>query len=137
MATEAQELTERLTRIETHMIALLEKADHIQRMSEALARIQEKTDGHRVSIDLLFDKVRDADNKAAVADAEVRKWVNRGVGGYFVMTLMGVVVLYFASSFMRSVETNQELLVTVDRRLSWVEYKLNNVGGEPPERKVK
>jgi hypothetical protein len=120
-------VAERLARIEVGMANIHHLLAPLAGIGETMARIQERSAAHDNHIDGLLNKHERSEQRVAAVDAEVRKWVNRGVGAY---TVAGVLVAAIASLIFRTVteyesaiKTNRESIVNLDKRLTQMEFK--------------
>lgn len=130
-------VTERLARIETNVAAMLGLMEQMARHSEALARLQERASQHGSDLEQLKDQagvLADANQRTAL---DLHKWVNRGIGAYSASTvLVGVIaflLLRMVSDYEGQIRTAGDMLVTLDRRVGWIEHEMRG-RGEPPKK---
>lgn len=118
---------ERLASIETVMNTVLQKTDHIARMSESLARMQEQTRQHDGQLEILFQKVGNAEAIGRTAKEDVSKWVNRGLGAYAVgsifISLVAFLLFRIVGDYDGKIRNYGDSLVTIDRRVTWIEWE--------------
>lgn len=129
MTDDLRGLSERMARLESGVSQLLESSRQVAALVESIARMQERQERHGGEISALFKRVEDAAKHGHTTDAEVRKWVNRGIGAYTVAGVCCALIVYFASNVIDQVKNNATMLITLDRRIAWVEYELRN--GKP------
>lgn len=116
------EILQRLVSLEADTKHILANFEELKQVSERVIRLQEADSKQKEQIDILFDRSRELD----VVSADLNKWVNRGVGAYLVGVVFGSLISFFIvrmiDQYDSQIKTHGELLITIDRRIAWVEF---------------
>lgn len=126
--------------------ALSKRMDGVGTMSQEIVRLQEQHFDNSSAIKRLFERAekRDETDDARMeamlgVKAMTERWVNRGLGAWFIGSILFVVIQALVIDRVKSYESTQgnhaETMVTIDRRLAWIEYELKGKykfqGGHP------
>lgn len=116
------EILQRLVSLEADTKHILANFEELKQVSERVIRLQEADSKQKEQIDILFDRSRELD----IVSADLNKWVNRGVGAYLVGVVFGSLISFFIvrmiDQYDSQIKTHGELLITIDRRIAWVEF---------------
>lgn len=128
MVSSDANVVERLARIEESLGFLVEQTSQMRAFAESITRLQERSVRHEESIDLLFKRLSESSSTLTIVDHKIEKWVNRGIGGYVVATLMvGAIIAMghrIVSAYDERLNHAGVTLNAIDRRVTWIEYEL-------------
>jgi hypothetical protein len=107
----------------------------IGHMQQDITRLQQQQIETTASLKRAFERMekRDEDDDERMENmletrALTERWVNRGLGAWFIGAILFMVIQALVIDRVKSYQDTQtaqaETLVTVDRRLAWVEYEL-------------
>lgn len=99
------------------------KLDIIMAMQVQLVQLQERYNNAQAAIDRAFNAINELDKKTESNKAHIDK----SLGGARILALTGAIIIgmlqwYFLRQI-DTIETARELLVTVDRRVAWLEHE--------------
>lgn len=112
------------------------KIDSVLVMQESLTRLQEQHSNTREALDRAFKLIVEVREESEHTAAKVSNW---GVGGAVAFILGGVIVgMVQWYAMKRDIEISRigDSMVTIERRLAWIEHdKYGRAGQEPPDNK--
>lgn len=112
------------------------KIDSVLAMQESLTRLQEQHSNTREALDRAFKLIAEVREESEHTAAKVSNW---GVGGAVAFILGGVIVgMVQWYAMKRDIEISRigDSMVTIERRLAWIEHdKYGRAGQEPPDNK--
>jgi hypothetical protein len=92
-----------------------------------ITRLQQKDINSTDALRRAFERIEKQEQITGVIKEASEKWVNRGVGAWVVGTVLFTVIQALVIDRVKDYERTQsaqtEILVTIDRRLSWIEYE--------------
>lgn len=110
------------------------KIDSVLVMQESLVRLQEQHSNTREALERAFKLIVEVREESEHTAAKVSNW---GVGGTVAFVLGGVIIAmiqWYAMKRDNDVERMGESMVTIERRLAWIEHeRYGRAGQEPPE----
>lgn len=112
------------------------KIDSVLAMQESLVRLQEQHSNTREALERAFNLIVEVREESEHTAARVSNW---GVGGAVAFLLGGVIlgmVQWYAMKRDNEISRIGDSLVTVERRLAWIEHdKYGRAEQRPPENK--
>lgn len=112
------------------------KIDSVLAMQESLVRLQEQHSNTREALDRAFKLIVEVREESEHTANKVSNW---GVGGAVAFLLGGVIigmVQWYAMKRDNEISRIGDSLVTVERRLAWIEHdKYGRAEQRPPENK--
>lgn len=132
------ELKTQVANVASDVSTIVEKIDIIFSLQREMARIEQEQNDHRDSIKRAFDRIEKGEGANSTLKETTDRWINRGLGGWFVGALLVGVIQWLIVDRVKTYEVTQlghsQMMVTVDRRLSWIEYELKSKNRkEPPQ----
>lgn len=107
---------------------IVEKLDLLFTLQREMTRIEQEQCDHRDSLKRAFERIENGEKLISGNKENTDKWVNRGLGGWVVGAILIGIIQWLVVDRVRSYESTQtahtEMMVTFDRRMSWVEYEL-------------
>lgn len=112
------------------------KIDSVLALQESLVRLQEQHSNTREALDRAFKLIVEVREESEHTAAKVSSW---GVGGAVAFLLGGVItamVQWYAMKRDNEIDRMGDSLITVERRLAWIEHeRYGRAGQEPPDNK--
>lgn len=110
------------------------KIDSVLVLQESLVRLQEQHSNTREALERAFKLIVEVREESEHTASKVGSW---GVGGTVAFVLGGVIIAmiqWYAMKRDNDVERMGESMITIERRLAWIEHeRYGRAGQEPPE----
>lgn len=133
---ELAELKSQVGNIASDVTTIVEKLDVLFGLQREMARIEQEQSDHRDSIKRAFERIEKGEDASNTLKESTDRWINRGLGGWFVGAILVGVIQWLIVDRVKTYESTQtahtQMMVTIDRRLSWIEYELkrrDHLGG--------
>ena len=110
------------------------KIDSVLVMQESLTRLQEQHSNTREALDRAFKLIVEVREESEHTATKVSNW---SVGGAVAFLLGGVIIAmvqWYAMKRDNEIDRMGDSLITVERRLAWIEHeRYGRAGQEPPK----
>lgn len=125
---ELAEVKTQVSNIASDVSTIVEKLDVLFGLQREMVRIEQEQSEHRDSLKRAFERIEKGEGVCGELKESTERWINRGLGGWFVGAILVGIIQWLIVDRVKTYESTQtahtQLLVTVDRRLSWIEYEL-------------
>lgn len=124
---ELAELKSQVSNVAEDVGSIIRQMDRVWELQNQMARMQQEQADHKDSIKRSFERVEALEKVGADTKEKTEKWINRGIGAWFVGALLIAVIQALILDRVKYYEKSQsaqtDTLVTIDRRLAWLEYE--------------
>lgn len=122
------ELKTQISNMAADVTSVVKKLESIDAVQREVIRIQQEQTDHRESIKRAFDRIEVSERAGGTLKESTERWINRGVGAWFVgailMCFIQALILDRVKSYENTQDAHTASLVTIDRRISWMEYEI-------------
>jgi len=114
---------------------LAKRMEAVSYLTQDIVRLQVQQTENSLSIKRAFERMEkhdevDSDRMQVLLNvkSQTERWINRSIGGWAVGVILFGAIQWLINGRVENYERNQtahsETLVTIDRRLSWIEYEM-------------
>jgi hypothetical protein len=125
---ELAELKGKVSDMAQDVTKIVTQMDMVWELQREQARIQEQILDSRESLRRAFERIERNEEASGTMKENTEKWINRGIGAWFVGALLLVVIqaliLDRVNGYQATQEAHTQTLVSIDRRISWAEYEM-------------
>jgi hypothetical protein len=125
---ELAELKGKVSDMAQDVTKIVKQMDMVWELQRDQARIQEQILDGRESVRRAFERIERNEEASGTMKENTEKWINRGIGAWFVGALLLVVIqaliLDRVNGYQATQEAHTQTLVSIDRRISWAEYEM-------------
>lgn len=127
-AEELAGLKAQLSSVASGVEKIEKQMDRVFDMQLQITRMQQEQIDTRESLKRAFGRIETSEAENQAVKTDTQKWINRGIGAWVVGSGMFILIQALVLDRVKNYESTQtaqtETLVTVDRRLAWIEYEL-------------
>jgi hypothetical protein len=127
-ATELAQVNSKLESVVEGVEKIEKQMDRVFDMQLQITRMQQEQIDARESLKRAYERIEANENDSQNVKEQTSKWINRGIGAWMVGSIMFVAIQALILDRVKGYESTQaaqtDTLVTVDRRLAWIEYEL-------------
>lgn len=125
---ELAELKTQMNNVANDVTTIVEKLDVLFGLQREMVRMEQEQTDHRESIKRAFERIERSEGASTTLKESTERWINRGLGGWFVGAILVSVIQWLIVDRVQSYENTQtahtQMMVTIDRRMSWMEYEI-------------
>lgn len=125
---ELAEVKTQLSNVANDVSTIVEKLDVLFGLQREMVRVEQEQADHRDSIKRAFESIERTEGAGNQLKESTERWINRCIGGWFVGAILVAIIQWLIVDRVKSYEATQtahtQMMVTIDRRLSWIEYEL-------------
>jgi hypothetical protein len=122
------ELKTQLANVADDVSTVVKKMEVVWSMQNQMTSLQQDQINNKDSLRRLFVRIENSETTALRLKERTEKWINMGIGAWFVFAVMAGFINWLVIDRVRGYEGKQERqgdnLTTLDRRMSWAEYEL-------------
>lgn len=112
------------------------KIDSVLVMQESLTRLQEQHSNTREALDRAFKLIVEVRDESERTAGRVSSWAAGGAVAFLLGGVILAMVQWYAMKRDNEIDRMGDSLVTLERRLAWIEHdKYGRAGQEPPDNK--
>lgn len=106
---------------------IVNQMDMISSLQREIIELRKDQENGKEAFNRAFTRIENLETSTGVIKESSNKWINRGFGAWAVGTVLFAVIQALVIDRVKDYERTQhaqtDILVTVDRRLSWIEYE--------------
>lgn len=124
---ELAELKSQVSSVAQDVTKIVTQMDMVFELQREMARMQENHKETREALKRAFERIESSELAGTTLKSTTEKWINRGIGAWFVGTLLlGIIQFLFmdrVKGYENQLQNLSDWRVTIDRRIAWVEYQ--------------
>jgi hypothetical protein len=130
------ELQAQVVNVAADVGTVLRQMEMVWALQNQMATLQNEQVSNKDSLRRAFDRIEHGEKSGIVLKEATERWINRGIGAWFVFVLLAGFINWLVIDRVRSYEGTQsrqgDNLTTLDRRMSWAEYELKQRAKKEP-----
>lgn len=134
---EFAELKGKVSDMAQDVTKIVTQMDMVWELQRDQARIQEQILDSRASLSRAFERIERNEENSDLMKENTDKWINRGIGAWFVggalLVVIQALILDRVNSYQVTQEAHTQQLVGIDRRVSWTEYEIKQAAKKKGE----